>query len=77
MGALAQLAGDGKVPRGTGRHDGKPLPLLSAVTRHLRLTLDQISIETKSNEIPLRAPLPDESAVPILGLPQTFAGFFP
>ena len=34
IGALAQLAVDGKVLRGSGRHDGKPLQLLSAVTHH-------------------------------------------
>lgn len=57
IGALAQLAVDGKVLRGSGRHDGKPLQLLSAVTHHLRLTLDQIAIEEKSNEIPSLKPL--------------------
>lgn len=57
MGALAQLAVDGKVLRGSGRHDGKPLQLLSAVTHHLRLTLDQMAIEEKSNEIPALKPL--------------------
>jgi hypothetical protein len=57
IGALAQLAVDGKVLRGSGRHDGKPLQLLSAVTHHLRLTLDQIPIEEKSNEIPALQPL--------------------
>lgn len=57
MGALAQLAVDGKVLRGSGRHDGKPLQLLSAVTHHLRLTLDQIPIAEQSNEIPALAPL--------------------
>ncbi|HVU69807.1 MAG TPA: ISAs1 family transposase [Verrucomicrobiae bacterium] len=57
MGALAQLAIDGKVLRGSGRHDGKPLQLLSAVTHHLRLTLDQVAIEEKSNEIPALKPL--------------------
>ena len=57
IGALAQLAVDGKVLRGSGRHDGKPLQLLSAVTHHLRLTLDQIPIEQKSNEIPALKPL--------------------
>jgi hypothetical protein len=57
VGALAQLAVDGKVLRGSGRHDGKPLQLLSAVTHHLRLTLDQIAIEEKSNEIPALKPL--------------------
>ena len=57
IGALAQLAVDGKVLRGSGRHDGKPLQLLSAVTHHLRLTLDQIPIAEKSNEIPALAPL--------------------
>jgi hypothetical protein len=57
IGALAQLAVDGKVLRGSGRHDGKPLQLLSAVTHHLRLTLDQIPIAEKSNEIPALPPL--------------------
>lgn len=57
IGALAQLAVDGKVLRGSGRHDGKPLQLLSAVTHRLRLTLDQIAIEEKSNEIPALKPL--------------------
>ena len=55
--ALAQLAVDGKVLRGSGRHDGKPLQLLSAVTHHLRLSLDQVAIEEKSNEIPALKPL--------------------
>lgn len=57
VGSLAQLAVDGKVLRGSGRHDGKPLQLLSAVTHHLRLTLDQIAISEKSNEIPALKPL--------------------
>lgn len=57
IGALAQLAVDGKVLRGSGRQDGKPLQLLSAVTHHLRLTLDQVPIEEKSNEIPALKPL--------------------
>lgn len=57
IGALVQLAVDGKVLRGSGRHDGKPLQLLSAVTHHLRLTLDQIAIDEKSNEIPALKPL--------------------
>lgn len=57
VGALQQLAVDGKVLRGSGRHDGKPLQLLSAVTHHLRLTLDQVAITEKSNEIPALKPL--------------------
>ena len=57
IGALAQLAVDGKVLRGSGRHDGKPLQLLSAVTHHLRLTLDQIPRAEQSNEIPALKPL--------------------
>jgi hypothetical protein len=57
IGALKQLAVDGKVLRGSGRHDGKPLQLLSAVTHHLRLTLDQVAIAHKSNEIPALKPL--------------------
>lgn len=57
VGALVQLAVDGKVLRGSGRHDGKPLQLLSAVTHHLRFTLDQIAVQEKSNEIPALKPL--------------------
>lgn len=57
VGALRQLAVDGKVLRGSGRKDGKPLQLLSAVTHHLRLTLDQVAIAEKSNEIPALKPL--------------------
>jgi len=64
IGALAQLAVDGKVLRGSGRHDGKPLQLLSAVTHHLRLTLDQVAIEQKSNEIPALKPLLKKLALP-------------
>ena len=56
-GAVLQLAVDGKVLRGSGRRDGKPLQLLSAVTHHLRLTLDQMAIAEKSNEIPALKPL--------------------
>jgi hypothetical protein len=64
IGALAQLAVDGKVLRGSGRPDGKPLQLLSAVTHHLRLTLDQIPIEEKSNEIPALKPLLKKLSLP-------------
>ncbi len=49
---LARLAVDGKVLRGSGRLDGKPLQLFSAVSHRLRLTLAQVPIEEKSNEIP-------------------------
>lgn len=68
IGALAQLAVDGKVLRGSGRHDGKPLQLLSAVTHHLRLTLDQIAIQEKSNEIPALKPLLKKLNLPPDGL---------
>jgi hypothetical protein len=64
VGALGRLAVDGKVLRGSGRHDGKPLQLLSAVTHHLRLTLGQIPIADKSNEIPALVPLLRRLAVP-------------
>ena len=64
VGAIAQLAVDGKVLRGSGRHDGKPLQLLSAVTHHLRLTLDQVAIEEKSNEIPALKPLLNKLNLP-------------
>ena len=57
VGALRQLAVDGKVLRGNGRHDGKPLPLRSAVPPHLRLTIDQGPSAEKSNEIPALEPL--------------------
>jgi hypothetical protein len=49
---LERLAVDGKTLRGSSRADGKPLQLLSAVTHHLRLTLAQVPIDKKSNEIP-------------------------
>ena len=64
IGSLAQLAIDGKVLRGSGRHDGKPLQLLSAVTHHLRLTLDQVALEEKSNEIPALKPLLKKLGLP-------------
>lgn len=64
IGTLAQLAVDGKVLRGSGRHDGKPLQLLSAVTHHLRLTLGQLAIEEKTNEIPALKPLLKKLALP-------------
>jgi hypothetical protein len=51
------LAVDGKVLRGSGRSDGKPLQLLSAVSHRLRLTVAQQPIEEKSNEIPALQPL--------------------
>jgi type II secretory pathway component PulL len=54
---LARLAVDGKVLRGSRRGDGKPLQLLSAVSHRLRLTLAQVPIEEKSNEIPALQPL--------------------
>jgi hypothetical protein len=56
-GALARLAVDGKTLRGSGRRDGKPLQLLAAMTHRLCLTLGQIPIDEKSNEIPALAPL--------------------
>ena len=49
---LQRVALDGKVLRGSGRQDGKPLQLFSAVSHQLRLTLAQLPIEEKSNEIP-------------------------
>ena len=54
---LERLAVDGKVLRGSGRTDGKPLQLLSAVTHRLRLTVAQMPIQEKSNEIPAFQPL--------------------
>ena len=54
---LARLAVDGKTLRGSGRGDGKPLQLLSAVSHRLRLTLGQVPIQEKSNEIPALKPL--------------------
>ena len=55
--ALARLAVDGKVLRGSGRADGKPLQLFSAVSHRVRLTLAQVPIKEKSNEIPALKPL--------------------
>ncbi len=55
--AVARLAVDGKVLRGSGRRDGKPLQLLSVVSHRLRLTLAQVPIAEKSNEIPALRPL--------------------
>jgi hypothetical protein len=54
---LQSLAIDGKCLRGSGRGDGKPLQLLSAVSHRLRLTVAQEPIEQKSNEIPAIKPL--------------------
>jgi hypothetical protein len=54
---LQGLAVDGKCLRGSGRSDGKPLQLLSAVSHRLRLTVAQEAIEEKSNEIPALKPL--------------------
>ena len=54
---LQRLAVDGKVLRGSGRSDGKPLQLFSAVSHRLRLTLAQVPIQEKSNEIPALPPL--------------------
>jgi hypothetical protein len=54
---LERLAVDGKTLRGSGRTDGKPLQLLSAVSHRLRLTVAQLPIQEKSNEIPAFQPL--------------------
>ena len=57
LSVVARLAVDGKTLRGSTRRDGKPLQLLSAVTHRLCLTLAQVPIEDKSNEIPAFATL--------------------
>ena len=54
---LERLAVDGKTLRGSGRTDGKPLQLLSAVSHRLRLTVAQLALAEKSNEIPAFQPL--------------------
>ena len=54
---LERLAIDGKTLRGSGRTDGKALQLLSAVSHRLRLSVAQIAIAEKSNEIPAYQPL--------------------
>jgi len=51
------LAVDGKVLRGSGRRDGKALQLFSAVSHRLRLTLAQVPLDEKNNEIPALPPL--------------------
>ncbi|MSU32862.1 MAG: hypothetical protein EXS25_09450 [Pedosphaera sp.] len=55
--AIARRAVDGKTLRSSGRRDGKPLQLFSAVTHHLRMTPQQVPIEEKTNEIPNFKPL--------------------
>jgi len=55
--AIARLALDGKTLRGSGRRDGKALQIFSAVTHHLRMTLQQVPIQEKTNEIPNFKPL--------------------
>lgn len=55
--AIQRLAVDGKVLRGSSKGKSKPLSLLSVVTHHLRLTLNSVPIEEKSNEIPAIKPL--------------------
>jgi hypothetical protein len=57
IGQLKTLAVDGKVLRGTGRTDGKPMALLSVVTHQLRTTIRSVPIAEKSNEIPAIKPL--------------------
>lgn len=54
---LERLAVDGKVLRGSGRTDGKPLQCFSAVSHRLRLTLAQVPIQEKSKEIHALPPL--------------------
>ena len=54
---IKRLAVDGKTLRGSARAEGKPLILLSAVTHQLRLTMNSVAIEEKSNEIPAIEPL--------------------
>ena len=54
---LQSLAIDGKCLRGSARTDGKPLQLLSAVSRRLRLTVARQPVEEKGNEIPVLEPL--------------------
>lgn len=58
--ALEAVAVDGKCLRGSGRTDGKPLHLFSAVTHRLRLTLGQEAVSEKSNEIRAFKPLLDK-----------------
>ncbi len=55
--AIARLAVDGKTLRGSGRRDGKALQIFSAVTHRLRMTLQQLPIGEKTNEIPSFKPL--------------------
>lgn len=63
---LGCLAVDGKVLRGSGRSDGQALQLLSAVSHRLRLTVAQVPIADKSNEIPALQPLLKQ--LPVLAL---------
>ncbi len=67
LSVIERLAIDGKTLCSSARTDGKALQLLSAVTHRLRLTLAQLPIEDKSNEIPafpkLVRDLPNAEAV--------------
>lgn len=54
---LQSLAVDGKCLRGSARAEGRPVQLLSAVSHRLRLTVAQVPVEEKSNEIPALQPL--------------------
>src|SRR3974377_1815380 len=53
---LEALASDGKCLRGSGRTDGKPLQLLSAVSHRLRLTVAPEPIEEKTTKLPALQP---------------------
>lgn len=50
--SVMRIAIDGKTLRGSSRADKKALQFLSAVTHQLHITLRQIAINAKSNEIP-------------------------
>ncbi|MCP5528004.1 MAG: hypothetical protein H7A47_14525 [Verrucomicrobiales bacterium] len=57
IGVLRALAIDGKCLRGSGRGDGNPPQLLSAVSHRLRLPVAQDPIVGKSKDLPALQPL--------------------
>ena len=53
------IAVDGKTLRGARRADGRQVHLLSALDTSTGIVLAQVTVDTKSNEIPAFAPLLD------------------
>lgn len=54
---LTAVAVDGKTVKGSRQRDGRPVPLMSAVSPSTQRRLNQLPIAEKSNEIPAFRPL--------------------